>query len=67
MRSGFFYNGCTPGETRTPDTRLRKPLLYPAELQGRFCFLKRLKLLKSSNEYKFKRGINPVLIGKHVP
>ena len=26
-----------PGETRTPDTRLRRPLLYPAELQARKC------------------------------
>ncbi len=25
----------TPGATRTPDTRFRKPLLYPPELQGR--------------------------------
>jgi integrase len=24
----------TPGATRTPDTRFRKPLLYPSELQG---------------------------------
>ena len=24
----------TPGATRTPDTRFRKPLLYPPELQG---------------------------------
>ena len=25
----------TPGAIRTPDTRFRKPLLYPSELQGR--------------------------------
>ena len=24
-----------PGETRTPDQRFRKPLLYPSELQAR--------------------------------
>jgi hypothetical protein len=24
-----------PGESRTPDTRFRKPLLYPSELQAR--------------------------------
>ena len=24
-----------PGEIRTPDTRLRRPLLYPTELQAR--------------------------------
>jgi transcriptional regulator with XRE-family HTH domain len=28
----------TPGATRTPDTRFRKPLLYPTELQGHATF-----------------------------
>jgi hypothetical protein len=28
-----FYSGA-PGGTRTPDTRFRKPLLYPAELRA---------------------------------
>ena len=28
-----LING-TPGATRTPDKRFRKPLLYPPELQG---------------------------------
>ena len=27
-------NSGTPGATRTHDTRFRKPLLYPPELQG---------------------------------
>ncbi len=27
-----------PGETRTPDTRLRRPLLYPAELRARNAY-----------------------------
>src|SRR5229473_8337962 len=27
------------GESRTPDTRFRKPLLYPSELQPHRCFL----------------------------
>ena len=27
-------NSGTPGATRTHDTRFRKPLLYPTELQG---------------------------------
>ena len=31
------YSGA-PGETRTPDTRLRRPLLYPAELRARKHF-----------------------------
>ena len=33
----FQWNNknCAPGVTRTPDTRFRKPLLYPPELQGR--------------------------------
>ena len=26
----------TPGATRTRDTRFRKPLLYPPELQGHY-------------------------------
>ena len=26
----------TPGATRTPDTRFRKPLLCPPELQGHY-------------------------------
>ena len=33
-----------PGEIRTPDTRLRRPLLYPAELQARdIAFLNTLE------------------------
>ena len=34
-----FLHG-TPGATRTHDTRFRKPLLYPPELQGLDPFLK---------------------------
>ncbi len=34
MRQSNEMNG-GPGETRTPDTRFRKPLLYPSELQAR--------------------------------
>ena len=33
------YRG-TPGAIRTRDTRFRKPLLYPSELQGRDRILK---------------------------
>ncbi len=34
------YSIGAPGEIRTPDTRLRRPLLYPTELQARkrLCF-----------------------------
>ena len=32
--SGFVTKSSTPGAIRTPDTRFRKPLLYPTELQG---------------------------------
>ncbi len=36
---GFFTS--VPGEIRTPDRRLRRPLLYPAELLGHvFIFLR---------------------------
>ena len=34
MTAAYFFNG-DPGATRTLDKRLRRPLLYPAELQGR--------------------------------
>jgi Phage integrase family len=30
----FFKKNGGPGESRTPDTRFRKPLLYPSELQA---------------------------------
>ncbi len=28
-----------PGEVRTPDTRFRRPVLYPTELRGRYLLL----------------------------
>src|SRR5262249_40001862 len=28
------FRGCAPGVTRTPDPRIRNPLLYPAELRA---------------------------------
>ena len=34
MRVILALKNGTPGATRTPDTRFRKPLLYPPELQG---------------------------------
>ena len=36
-----------PGEIRTPDTRLRRPLLYPTELQARFASVCGALCLKS--------------------
>ena len=36
-----------PGAIRTPDRRLRRALLYPAELLGH-CFLKMLALAEDS-------------------
>ncbi len=32
----LFYNGATEA-IRTPDLRIRNPLLYPAELRGLIC------------------------------
>jgi hypothetical protein len=32
--SKIGFNIGTPGASRTHDTRFRKPLLYPTELQG---------------------------------
>src|SRR5947209_10191674 len=38
MRNGILEvnRGCAPGVTRTPDPRIRNPLLYPAELRAHF-------------------------------
>ena len=33
----FNYPHGVPEEIRTPDTRLRRPLLYPTELLGHIC------------------------------
>ena len=34
--AGGRIQGGSPGVTRTPDQRFRKPLLYPSELRGHF-------------------------------
>ncbi len=34
IRMGRDGNKCAPGGTRTPDRRLRRPVLYPAELRA---------------------------------
>ena len=36
MRESCLFRGCAPGVTRTPDRRIRNPLLYPAELRAHF-------------------------------
>src|SRR5690606_24163079 len=50
-------SGGAPGGIRTPDQWLRKPLLYPAELQARGCNsrMKRLKLY-----WQLVRGDRPI-------
>jgi hypothetical protein len=30
----LVFEACAPGVTRTPDPRIRNPLLYPAELRA---------------------------------
>ena len=37
----YIHHNGEPEEIRTPDTRLRRPLLYPAELQAH-CIVKTL-------------------------
>lgn len=37
MITGIFYGA--PGGIRTPDPRFRRPMLYPAELLVRKCFM----------------------------
>lgn len=36
--AGLFNKNGIPGEIRTPDRRLRRPLLYPAELPRHIFF-----------------------------
>ena len=45
LRPPYFVGA--PGEIRTPDTRLRRPLLYPTELQARFASVCGALCLKS--------------------
>jgi hypothetical protein len=33
-RKRLIFRDCAPGVTRTPDRRIRNPLLYPAELRA---------------------------------
>jgi hypothetical protein len=46
------YGG--PGESRTPDKRFRKPLLYPSELQARAMIL--TNLLRSAGTREYSRA-----------
>ena len=41
--SGCLGRVGAPGGIRTPDQRLRKPLLYPAELQARDAYCPRFE------------------------
>ncbi len=34
LTAGLSKSCCAPGVTRTPDPRIRNPLLYPAELRA---------------------------------
>jgi hypothetical protein len=45
MQTFDFFNG-VPGAIRTPDPRLRRALLYPAELQAHIFFLKQMERVK---------------------
>ena len=46
-----------PGEIRTPDRRLRRPLLYPAELLGQF--LERVMGIEPTTS-AWKAGVLPL-------
>ena len=47
-----------PGRNRTPDTRIRSPLLYPAELQAQI-FVERVKGIEPSQP-AWKAGALPL-------
>ena len=40
----YIHHNGEPEEIRTPDTRLRRPLLYPAELQAHCCCRRLLRI-----------------------
>ena len=48
-----------PGGIRTLDLRLRRPLLYPAELQTRINFIPVYRLLTDHSARKRVMGIEP--------
>ena len=52
-------NPTEPEGIRTPDPRLRRPLLYPAELQTRINFIPVYRLLTDHSVRKRVMGIEP--------
>ena len=60
--STTIFNFCgsnEPGGIRTLDLRLRRPLLYPAELQTRINFIPVYRLLTDYSVRKRVMGIEP--------
>ena len=51
-----------PGGIRTLDLRLRRPLLYPAELQTRINFIPVYRLLTDHSARKRVMGIEPTYL-----
>ena len=65
-RRRLFLSG-TPGRIRTCDLRLRRPMLYPAELRAQLTSLRRLEFKvqypKSRGKFRFHLGLRAVGIG----
>ena len=57
------YGG--PGQTRTADTRFRKPLLYPPELQGQVIIINYLNSIKAHSEEHLKNNSHQIDRIKH--
>ena len=51
----LFYKIGEPAEIRTPDTRLRRPLLYPAELRAHTKFEKWSRWRESNPRHQLGR------------
>src|SRR5213594_4244654 len=51
-----LFRGCAPGVTRTPDPRIRNPLLYPAELRAQI-WTSAISLRKGAKIQSYRRGI----------
>ena len=54
-----YTHHSVPEGIRTPDPRLRRPLLYPAELQTRINFIPVYRLLTDHSARKRVMGIEP--------
>jgi hypothetical protein len=68
LRRRLIINIYVPGATRTPDRRLRRPLLYPTELlgQGKSGSMERVKGIEPSPQ-AWEAGVLPLNYTRTTP